>query len=461
MAYRAHKLIPMKTLSTLLVLLFAATAGAQTLYDNCDDVRLHTYGFDIPFSEQQGNGIGGEEWPGWHGTLVQYMPNPGPDDVNDSPSCLEYSRNPSEQWDVVIIETGLFADLGDYVSGAKTMTMDIFSPVPGITIQITLEDFETSTEPYPTGRHSEYTAVTTTGAEWETLEFSLIGTPDETLSDTEIERMVILFNPGNNVAQTFYFDNLMGPELQDPACTEWGEDEDMINDFDCNHNSWNIVYSDGRMSLYPNPAPDDVNDTEKCLEYARNGGAADDVIVGYFGEAIDLSNGAEIRMHTMDTNAPSNFVFSLQDEFGNVIDEQTLSTSESDVWEELIFDFSNAAAAPNITNFVMLYEPGLPVPESIYIDNIEILTEDIPDNVADQGAQSFGIFPNPASAQIRLNGLDAGTHVQIFDAVGMLVKQEMLLSKNAELFVGELAAGYYVVNALKDGVTLTSRLIIE
>jgi hypothetical protein len=451
-----------KTLLFTIACLLIQTGFTQTMYDNFDDERIITYGFDIPYDQQLGNGIGGTVWPGWHGTLIQYSSNPFPDVVNSSPNCLEYSRNPSETYDVIVVRAGLMEDLASFVDGTSTMSMDIFSPVPGITVQITLEDSNTSSEPYPTGRHSEYTAVTTTGAQWETLTFQMVNQPDLTVADADVEQMVILFNPGNNVSETYYVDNLMGPELVDPPCVEFEADEAVINDLDCNQNAFSIEYADGRLSRFPNPFPVG-NDSPTCLEYARNGGAQDDVIVGYFGENLNFANGSTIFMDVYDPNAPSAFVISIQDAFGNELAQATASVLIPNTWETLEFDFSSISSAPNASNFVILYEPGELVPDVVYIDNIR---REIEDNVNElDNFSSLDIYPNPSNGLVTIdfgvNTLSSGI-LTVLNCTGKTVHaQRSLFQGQHQIDLSKLEAGVYLVNYLSETTTAHARLVIQ
>ncbi|NQX92371.1 MAG: hypothetical protein HRT74_09685, partial [Flavobacteriales bacterium] len=72
----------MKVFFSLVTAMIVTFGYAQSTYDNFDDVRSVTYGLNVPFPEQQNNGIGGTEWPGWHGTLVQQAENPDITGIN-------------------------------------------------------------------------------------------------------------------------------------------------------------------------------------------------------------------------------------------------------------------------------------------------------------------------------------------------------------------------------------------
>ena len=111
-----------KQLQLLATGLFAFSwASSQVVYDNFENQRRVKYDFV-------------------HGVLDPYTTNPGAGGPNSSPVCGKYIRNAAEQFDVlVLIPGGLMDDVSAYVSGTKTMSIDVYSPAAGIPIQITLE----------------------------------------------------------------------------------------------------------------------------------------------------------------------------------------------------------------------------------------------------------------------------------------------------------------------------------
>lgn len=436
-----------------------APVSAQMLYDNADDVRQVTYGFNVPFLQQLGNGTGGTQWPGWHGTLIEYTLNPFPDAVNGSEQCLAYLRNPGETYDVIVIRTSGLADLTDYVNGTKQIRLDILSPVPGVDVEITLEDAETALPAnYPIGRHSTYSAVTTTGGQWETLTFTLVGQPDATVAMDAVDNVVILMNPGVNVSEQYFLDNFYGPEWVSPDCTTPDDNAEMVTDFDCNQHVTRI-YSDGRLQLFPNPAPSALNSSAKCLEYTRNGAVTDDVWVGSFADGpLTIGAGSALQLQTLDPSAPSNFVLSLQDVFGSELLLLTGSTMMPGVWENHTFDVSALAGFPNVARFVFLHRPGLPEARSIYLDNWLVT---LPGSVGStEAADRVGVMPNPANDQVRLWGTQGATW-SVFDAAGREVAQGVMRGTQEVLDVAQWTPGVYMVRWSDREGAAAERLVIQ
>ena len=182
----------MKTkISTLLIMLLPFICFSQILWENFEDTRIGYYEFV-------------------HGGMTPRLDNPLPNAINNSELCAQYVRNPGETYDVIVlIANGPFFELTDYISGAKKMKVDVFSPAAGIPLQITLEDSAVAgATNYPDGRHSIYTATTTVANEWETVEFTFDSRPDNTVPDEDVTSLILLFDIGNNTGDTYYFDNL-------------------------------------------------------------------------------------------------------------------------------------------------------------------------------------------------------------------------------------------------------------
>ena len=446
------------------LVLLAVGAQSQILHDDAENTRLNTYGLNVPFPEQLGNGIGGADWPGWHGVLLQYRANPWPDAGNMSASVIEYSRNPSEVYDVVLINTGVLADVTDYVAGTKEMTLDVWSPVPGTVFQITFENGDLAAGGYPEGRHSEYQATSVTGAAWETLTFTLTGEPwsqdgnngwwpDAATAHNDVDRMVLLINPGDQEGNTYYLDNLVGPELLVEPCTE-ANDNLIINDGDCNQNHWLPNYMDGRMSLVIDPAGGEGN----CIEYARNGGAEDDVIVGTFGGALPLGNNPKLFMDVYEYSEPGDVVFIIQDALGSDLANVTATTTASQTWEELEFDLSGISNFPNATNFVILVAPGMLIPKTVYFDNIRIENEVGIDAV---NTLSVGVYPNPSQSVLTVNAPAGFGQWQLVDTLGRIVDQGTAnFGTPVEVNVDRVAPGSYTLRVVQEGATGSQQVII-
>ncbi|MCB0625754.1 MAG: hypothetical protein KDC43_18010, partial [Saprospiraceae bacterium] len=222
-------------------------------------------------------------------TFIPYNGNPDQSGANTSLVAAAYTRNPAEAFDVIILD-GLMADLSDYVSGAKQLSIDVWSPAAGKTVQITLEN-STLAMPanFPTGRHSVYLATTTVANQWETLTFNFDNQPDPSVSSTSVDRIVLLFDPNTNNADTYYWDNLRAPELADDPCDGVAPDDMVLQDFECNQSTY-FTFSHAGVNFrrVDNPDPNGMNNSDYVGSYIRNGGEENDVIVGRLASPLAI-----------------------------------------------------------------------------------------------------------------------------------------------------------------------------
>ncbi len=244
----------------LFLCLVGSTISAQQIWDNFEDIRQGTYDFIS-------------------GTLIPYSENPDKTGANTSLVAASYTRNASEAFDVILLDAPV-ADLSDYISGAKQMSIAVYSPAAGKTVQITLENSATA-EPqnFPVGRHSIYQTTTTVANSWEVLTFSLTEQPDMSVGNDGVNRLVLLFDPGNAAGDTYIFDDLNGPELADDPCDGATANPMILEDFECNQNL-RYIFSHSGVNFRRVDNPDqNGNTSDKVATYTRNGGEMVDVLI--------------------------------------------------------------------------------------------------------------------------------------------------------------------------------------
>jgi hypothetical protein len=384
---------------------FVSNVTAQQVWDNFEDIRKGTYGFI-------------------NGSFIPYNENPDQTGVNTSQVAASYTRNAAEQFDVLILD-GQMADLTDYLSGAKQMSIDVWSPAPDVTVQITLENSGLAMPAnFPVGRHSVYLTTTTVAQGWETLTFSFDNQPDATVPNDMVDRIVLLFAPGTNTGDTYYWDNLTGPELANDPCESVIPDPDVFNDFECNQNV-NYVFSHSGINFRRVVNPDQTGNTsDNCATYTRNGGEEFDVIIGFFDGNLALAETDRIKLDVWDPSAPTEVIVSLQNTNNDVILEMTATTSVSSAWQTLTYDPSSVIAATDIAKFVVLFDPGNFTSDTYFFDNFEI---GLASNVNDLNEViSFSTFPNPSQGvttfRYELKSA-ADVNLSIYDVTGKMVTQ--------------------------------------
>ena len=426
----------------LLILTLPLFSTSQVLWDDFEQTRVGYYEFV-------------------HGGMTTRFPNPDLSSaVNNSNLCAQYVRNPGELWDVlVIIANGSINDVSDYVSGSKTMSVDVFSPLPGIPIQITLEDSSIAgATNYPDGRHSIYLGVTTLSNEWETIELTFDSRPDVNMSDDGLTSVILLFNGNTNTNDTYYFDNLYGPEFSNQCDGQILNPAVNLADWDCN---WNLGicpsgtpcasfdYVSGWLNQGYNPDNSTINNSKYSGEYTRNpdGNTGEDVLISYFSEGIlDLSINKYFNFKVYGPPRP--IYLSFQDANNNEIYAYNSVLSSNNQWQQFSVDLSSVASQ-SITRFVMFIDKGVVNWDTYFLDDFNLSS--IPLFVQEiNKIQLISIFPQPAknnlNIQVKLNDNEVNT-LDLYNNQGEILLSTVLNknSDNINLDVSKFNSGIYII----------------
>ena len=432
----------MKTKVLILLILTLPLFGtSQVLWDDFEQTRVGYYEFV-------------------HGGMTTRFPNPDfSSAVNNSNLCAQYVRNPGELWDVlVIIANGSINDVSDYVSGSKTMSIDVFSPLPGIPIQITLEDSSIAgATNYPDGRHSIYLGVTTLSNEWETIELTFDSRPDVNMSDDGLTSVILLFNGNTNTNDTYYFDNLYGPEFSNQCDGQVLNPAVNIADWDCN---WNLGicpsgtpcasfdYVSGWLNQGYNPDNSTINNSKYSGEYTRNPDAnGEDVLVSYFSEgALDLSVNKYFNFKVYGPPRP--IYVSFQDDNNNEIYAYNSALSSNNQWQQFSVDLSSVASQ-SITRFVMFIDQGVVNWDLYFLDDFNLSSTPLLINEINE-SNLINVFPQPAknslNIQVKLNNSEINT-LDLYNSQGKILSSNVLNKndENINLDVSQFKSGIYFI----------------
>ncbi len=151
------------------------------------------------------------------GVLDTLAENPSKNSINGSKKCAKYVRNGKQKFDN--IKMNLFGKLigvdkyATYAGVPSTFSMKVYTTAPVGTI-IELQLGKNGKHEYPVGINSIYQAHTTVSNAWEIVQFKFSQIPkgSET-SETQIDEILLLFNPNSLTADTYYFDDITGPSL--------------------------------------------------------------------------------------------------------------------------------------------------------------------------------------------------------------------------------------------------------
>jgi hypothetical protein len=432
----------MKTKALLfLILTLPLFSNSQVLWDDFEQTRVGYYDFV-------------------HGGMTTRFPNPDlSSTVNNSNLCAQYVRNPGELWDVlVLIANGSINDVSDYVSGSKTMSIDVFSPLPGIPIQITLEDSSIAgATNYPDGRHSIYLGVTTLSNEWETIELTFDSRPDVNMSDDGLTSVILLFNGNTNTNDTYYFDNLYGPEFSNQCDGQVLNPAVNIADWDCN---WNLGicpsgtpcasfdYVSGWLNQGYNPDNSTINNSKYSGEYTRNPDAnGEDVLVSYLSEgALDLSVNKYFNFKVYGPPRP--IYVSFQDDNNNEIYAYNSALSSNNQWQQFSVDLSSVASQ-SITRFVMFIDQGVVNWDLYFLDDFNLSSTPLLINEINE-SNLINVFPQPAknslNIQVKLNNSEINT-LDLYNSQGKILSSNVLNKndENINLDVSQFKSGIYFI----------------
>lgn len=161
---------------------------------------------------------------GWaFGPLDTLFANPAPDSVNGSAYCARYVRDTSLYDNIKIYPYEKMSNITPYANNTfqtPKMKMKVFSSAPPGT-KIKLHLGPKTDDNYPTGVHSEYVGVTKMQNAWEMIIFHYLQSPQGSNSAPDnVDKIALFFNPNSNEKDTFYFDDLMGPELLSASVPE-------------------------------------------------------------------------------------------------------------------------------------------------------------------------------------------------------------------------------------------------
>ncbi|MGI4871694.1 MAG: T9SS type A sorting domain-containing protein [Janthinobacterium lividum] len=469
--------------ATATVLLTTSTlvGSAQTLYDNFETTRIVNY----PYSS---------------GVLTQNAANPGSNTANSSTTCARYVRDAGSAYDVIVIKPtaapGTMANVSAYSAGTKRISIKFRSPAAGLQVQAVLQNSTRSnTNIYPNGKYAgDFNATTTVANAWETLTFTFTaasaGNFDPTLGPNDVDQMVLLITPGTANGNTYYLDDIMGPELATTTSPVVVVTDQLYDNYEGTRAiKYAYAKTSGTIKLDTlNPAVSIANPSAHVMRYTRSTAQYDVLVVRPTNVPLaDVSpfvTGA--KQMTMKVYSPAPgiaFQITLQDSTTAGASnyptgrhsEYLATTTATKAWETLVFTFSNrpsaAVANTSVNEIVLLIASNTTVARKVYIDD---WTGPHKTNFlatrATQDAVLSAVYPNPTSgtAYLPVQLLkSAAISISVYDALGRCVATPLASQTHAAgTFTAEvpttgLAAGFYTLRLSVDGSILTRPLSVQ
>lgn len=314
--------------------------------------------------------------------------NPGSNSINSSANVARYVRNVTEQYDVLFFNTqSTIEDAGLLKNQTNKIMIDVYTSAPvGTVVSMNLENSATSLPTnFPTGRNSNYVAITTKQNQWETLTFYYNASPDLGTSNLAINQMVLLFNSGSYTSDTYYFDNIRIGSTKLPDTFTPGV---VYEDY---QNTHNITFRDAIGTYTPNtanPNASGINTSSNVARYVRKATELYD----NFSFNTTLTNVADFKNGTkrfaMDvyTSAPVGSIISWQAESSASIPSNFPAgrhsvyqgvVKQSNAWHTVTFTYASSPDASTldseVNRFVFLFEPGTSSGNTYFFDNIRAL----------------------------------------------------------------------------------------
>ncbi|SCY92276.1 Por secretion system C-terminal sorting domain-containing protein [Flavobacterium anhuiense] len=314
--------------------------------------------------------------------------NPGSNSVNSSANVARYVRNASEQYDVLFFNTQTsIEDAGLFKNQTNKIMIDVYTTAPiGTVVSMNFENSATSLPAnYPTGRNSNYVAITTKQNQWETLTFYYNSSPDAGTSNLAVNQMVLLFNSGSYTSDTYYFDNIRIGSTKLPDTFTPGV---VYEDYQTIHN---ITFRDAIGTYTPNtanPNASGINTSSNVGKYVRKSTELYD----NFSFNTTLNNIGDFKAGTkkfaMDvyTSAPVGSIISWQVESSASVPSNYPVgrhsiyqgvVKQSNAWHTITFTYVSTpdASTPDadVNRFVFLFEPGTNSGNTYYFDNLRAL----------------------------------------------------------------------------------------
>ncbi|MFD2561047.1 family 16 glycosylhydrolase [Aquimarina rubra] len=318
------------------------------------------------------------------GIFTQSIANPGSSATNNSSVVGRYQRDAGSQYDVLFMESADIGNSLEFISGKRTIWMEVYSDAPvGTEFILQLENGALSLGDWPAGRHSRYIAKTTIQNQWETMEFELLDRPDVTVGAFETNQFALLIDANSNTDHTIYFDNIRSMIEQDAIVL----DEIIIANYD-GVNQLNPIFENGTYtSNVANPGSNGVNNSTNVARYVRDASSQYDV-VSFSTSAIDDSGpfkdgdyiffmdvytsaavGTEINISLEnEVSSAGEFPLGRNSQYAGVVSEQNS-------WHTIAFTHATSPDAGTsnlaIDEISILFDPNSNSSDTYYFDNFK------------------------------------------------------------------------------------------
>jgi len=418
----------MKQLITIFAfVLFGLIVNAQYIYNDFD-------------------GNQNEDFSGYP-NMPAIVANPDPSGINTSANVAEWARS-EDQWAHVYTELD---GMIDFTTGT-TFQLKVYSPI-ACEVLFKLEDkLNAST-------FVEVMGNVTTPNQWELLTYDFSGAASGTY-----DKIVIFFDFATFTDNTYYFDDIEGPE--------YGGGGPGINvvlpvtfdDPDVNYGLTDFGGNVSEIIVDPTNAANMVAKSIKTTGAEIWAGTTIGGTVG-FPEPIPFEPGSTfmtVRVWSPTSGTPIRLKVEDSGDPTISVETETLTTVASD-WETLVFDFSDEAPGTAEINFAYYYNKAsiffnfgtTGADETYYWDDVEFgpLT-----SINNRNVQQLSILQNPVTDILTLNTTGDIDFVNVYSLSGQTLELKEMSENNYD--VSGLSKGVYTVLAIgNDGNNFVGKIL--
>lgn len=302
---------------------------------------------------------------GFGGASGDIVANPDTDG-NSSANVAQIVKGGPEIWAGNVIELSAPIDF----STKKTIELDVWSPRPGGTLTLKLENLTDA------NIFIEQQVTLVGNSSWEQVAFDF----SDLDTSQDYQKIVWFFDFGTvgdgSADWTFYVDNI--DQTFAGVVTS-----QMIQDFEGTEPTFTTFGNIADIDVITNPDPTGENTTNTVAKLTKSDGS--EVWAGSFFETpapIDLPSYGKISVKTWSPVVGALVKLKLENADASITHEADLNTTVASQWETLLYDFSEAPLA-DYNRIVIFFDFGNAGDGSeYYYDEIEL--------VNDSGNASFG-----------------------------------------------------------------------
>ncbi len=374
-----------------------------------------------------------EEFLGWP-NMPTIVANPDMSGVNTSANVAEFVRS-EEQW------AHAYADLEGFINfeTGTIFQLKVYSPI-ACEVLFKLEGSG--------GANTEVMGNVTTPNVWEQLEYDFSGTQSGIYN-----KIVIFFDFATTNDNTFYFDDIIGPEYGGSVPGDPVTLPVTFDDPEVNYGLTDFGGNASEIIVDPNNAENNIVQTIKTESAELWAGTTVGGSVG-FPTPIPFAEGSTtMSVAVWSPTAGTPMRLKVEDSGDPTISVETeaISTIAND-WEILVFDFSNEAPGTATINFAYNYNKasiffnfgttGAQAGEQTYYwDDMEFGGD--PSSIEENNIETLQLYPNPVSSELKFNNLEKVHSIAIYNLNGQKMNSPEFI--NGSLNVSYLSEGLYFI----------------